>query len=621
MVETCYADSQIRRIFAGYRRSDLPRAAIAANARAKLNIGGTIMFTKLLELNRIIEGKSPKSRMERLNQGLPEAYRHGIAICFDRECGRYAGLRLVQGCAGVVYMAASGANGFSPTAVQPFTDDPRKTLDKIKRCLKVLAEITNEIRDEIKRLVASFDEGAIAAEVSTKIAEIKPDVENRAYLFAAFVSEDKLAPLYAEPEVQAYLSAKAFDDYGTAEKKNDSVQNDRVCYVCGVAGRRVYGNFSRLKSYNLDKPGMITGGFCTSRTLKNFPVCEDCISAVSSAYDYAKQRLTFPFCGERYLLLPSLRTSDDRLAETIVNLLEGMGHTTHTNEYEKITGSQNDILEELADVGQGKDLLTLTMVFFEESNASWKITAEIPEILPSRISLIYAVKRAIESDVYLKMGDKPFFFTFRIIREFAGNSGKNSQRKFMAYLDAVFSGGRISEKAFLSDVVRSIVAKAKRDPQMMSFIVRDALAAWQFLNQLGIFKKGVNRMSDTVETGSKYGAFIETHKDFFDAQEKVVALLTGCYVSKVLYAQGQNLGNSPFYKKLRGMKLDRKKLQTLYPEARNKIQQYDAFGLVRELDPLLASAWVKCGNSWRISDDEATLSFTIGLSLDYNITK
>ena len=45
------------------------------------------MFTKLLELNRIIEGKTPKTKLERLNQGLPGAYRHGIAICFDRATG------------------------------------------------------------------------------------------------------------------------------------------------------------------------------------------------------------------------------------------------------------------------------------------------------------------------------------------------------------------------------------------------------------------------------------------------------------------------------------------------------------------------------------------------------
>jgi len=578
------------------------------------------MFTKLLELNKIIEGKTPKTKLERLNQGLPEVYRHGIAICFDRATGAYSDPRLIQGSNGVVYMEASGANGFSPTAVQKLTD-PRKTLNKIKRCVDELVENVTDIREEMKRLSSAFDEERVVADLSGKIAEINPNLENRAYIFAAFIRDGKIEPLYAEPEVQAYMTEKAFDDYGTADKGSDIVQDERVCYVCGEAGRRVYGNFSRLKSYNLDKPGMIVGGFGKRQTLKNFPVCEECISSVSAAYDYARQRLTFNFCGERYLLLPCLRTEDNGLAEIIVSKLEGMGNTIRASEYAKITGDQNEILEELADVGQGKDLLTLTMVFYEESNASWKITAEIPEILPSRISRIYSVKQAVELNHYLTMGEKKFFFTFRIIRDVAGNSGKTSQRKFMGYVDAVFSGGRIGERAFLSDVVRAVVTRAKRDPQTMPFMVRDALAAWQFLNQLGIFEKGVRTMRDVAGTDGKYGRFIEAHKDYFDAWEKVAAFLTGCYVSKVLYAQGQNLGNSPFYKKLRGMKLDRKRLQTLYPEARNKIQQYDAFGLVKELDLLLASAWVECGNNWKITDDEATLSFTIGLSLDYNINR
>lgn len=581
------------------------------------------MFTKLLELNRIIEGKTPRTKLERLNQGLPEAYRHGIAICFDRVTGDYAGLQHVQGSSEVVYMAASGANGFSRVAVQPYTD-AIKTVPKLKKAVNAFAQDLIELKEIFFLISKSFKEEVVIKDVLREIASLtlKPNKPPYAFLFLAFLKDGKMLRVYNEKEVQSYMMEKAFDDYGTVPGNGNKiplVQDNRVCYVCGESGRQVYGNFSLLKSYNLAKPGVITGGFDMSQTLNNFPVCVECITAVSSAYTYAGKKLTFPFCGESYLLLPCLKTDDDSLANTIVKLLEGMGHTTQTSEYEKITGSQNDILEELADVGQGKDLLTLTMIFFEESNASWKITAEIPEILPSRISRIYFVKRAVESDDYLKMGDKPFFFTFRIIRDFAGNSGKTSQRKFMAYVDAVFSGGRISEATFLSDVVRAVVTRAKREPQMLHYMVRDALATWQFLNQLGIFEKGVRVMSDAVGTGGKYGQFVEAHKDFFDAEEKVAAFLTGCYVSKVMYVQEKKLGNSPFYKKLRGMKLDIKQLQALYPEARNKIQQYDAFPLVNDLDQLLASAWIESVKGRKITDDEATLSFTIGLSLDYNI--
>lgn len=577
------------------------------------------MFTKLLELNRILERKNPRSTLDRLNQGLPESYRHGIAICFDRDTGTYEGLRLIQGSAKVIYKEASSSNGFSPTGVQKLTEDPRKTVVKLKRCLNELSTVTSEIREEIKRAVTTFDEEVVQTDVCAKVEEIKPDQNNRGYLFLAFVHDAKLQPFYNETEIQEYLVKTAFDEYGLNGK---SIQCDMVCYACGEPGKRVYGNFSRLKTYNLDKPGVITGGFLPSSTVKNFPVCEDCITAISSAYEYAKKKLTFGICGERYLLLPCLRTNEAELAEIIVDKIEEMGDSTAVNQYEKITAAQNEILDELAAIGKGKDLLTLSFIFFEEANASWKITGEIPEVLPSRVFELYEAKKTIEADHYLKLGgDKPFWFTFRIIRDFAGNSGKPSQRKFMAYLDAVFSGRTIREEVLLADIVRTITATSKGDPQMLPFVVRNALATWAFLARLNTLEKGARRMSEEISVKGGYGRFLSGHADFFDRQEKIVAFLTGCYVSKVLFVQSQNLGSSPFYKKLRGMKLDRKRLQVIFPDARNKIQQYDAFGLVHELDPLVADAWVLCGDKWEISDDEATLAFTIGLSLDYAINK
>ena len=327
-------------------------------------------------------------------------------------------------------------------------------------------------------------------------------------------------------------------------------------------------------------------------------------------------------CGERYILLPNLQTKDEELSSLILQKLQDREPATLSNKLEKITAAENEILEELAEVGGGKDVLTLTMVFFEESNASWKITAEIPEVLPSRIKVIYKAKRTVESNRYLKMGDKDFHYTFRSLQRFTGDGGKLSRRKFMGYIDAIFSDRMLDEEALLTDLCRTILSTAKREPKYMATTVRDAFATWLFLNQLKILRKGEKKMgNESVKTDGPYGQFIEEHKDFFNSREKVVAFLTGCYISKVMYAQGTNLGNSPFFKKLRGLKLDKKKLEILYPESRNKIQQYDAFGLVKDIDSLLAQAWVDCGSKWDITDDEATLAFSIGLSLDYNIYK
>lgn len=581
------------------------------------------MFTKLLELNRIIEGKKPKGVIERLNQGLDEAYRHGIAICFDINSGKYAGLKVVEGSRNVVYMEASSSNGFAPTAVQKVPKDPRTTVNKLRRAVKALSGTTAGIKERLVAIAANFDEKTILTDVKQKLHELSPSAGAGAYLFVASLEGDTIYPLYREQEVQEYMVRNALENqYGKADDGKVVVTQDKgTCYVCGESNKTVYGNFSYLKCYNLDKRGVVTGGFSYSQTLKNFPVCEECIMAVSAAYDFAREKLEFWLCGERYLLLPNLQTMDNELSEIIVQHLQGREALPAGNELEKITASENEILEELAEVGGGKDILTLTLVFFEEKKKSWKITGEIPEILPSRISGIYAAKRVVESNPYLKMGDKPFYYTFKSLQRFTGNSGTTSRRKFMGYIDAIFSAGTMDEKAVLTDLVKTVLSVSKSEPQYLSFTVRDAFATWLFLNQLNILRKGGKRMANEPIVNGPYGKFIQGHQDFFDSREKIVSFLTGCYISKVLYAQDSSLDKSPFFKKLRGLKIDRKRLLTLYPEARNKIQQYDAFGLVKDIDPLLAQAWVDCGNRWSISDDEATLAFTLGLSLDYNINK
>ncbi len=407
------------------------------------------MFTKLIELNQIIEGGKTRSIVERLNQGLPDTYKHGIAICFDLNSGQYVGLRLVEGCQDVVYMKASG-NGFATTALQPLSEKSMSTVNKLKRSADALHLVSFfTIKKQVENITEHFDETTVHEDIKKKLQDIPQSKDERIYLFVASVDGDKILPLYKEMEVQEQMVKNALhEQYGKAEKFL-SIENDRTCYLCGKAGQKVYGNFSMLKCYNLDKRGMITGGFSYRQPLKNFPVCEECIAAVSSGYDFAKKYLTFSMCGERYILLPNLQTKDEELSDVILEKLQDREPATLSSKLEKITAAENEILEELAEVGGGKDVLTLTMVFFEESNASWKITAEIPEVLPSRINLIYKAKHAVESNRYLKMGDKNFHYTFRSLQRFTGDGGKLSRRKFMSYIDAIFSDRDLDERVLL----------------------------------------------------------------------------------------------------------------------------------------------------------------------------
>jgi CRISPR-associated protein Csh1 len=584
------------------------------------------MFTKLMNLNKLIESNHPKTILERLNQGLPSSYIHGIAICFSPETGQYLGLRTVEGSENVVYREASGSNGYAVTAVQCLSGKSYSTVAKLKRAVADLAQNLPQVEPSLELINKNYIEETITAELEEKIKELNISVDSRGYLFVAFYKENKIIPLYEFPDIQNRMIQKTLtEQYGKA-KEYSAISDDKTCSICGTTGRKVYGNFSLLKCYNLDKPGMITGGFSYDETpVRNFPVCEECLTAVSSAKNYVEKYLSFNLCGNSYWLIPEIQVNDSTLSKIILKVMEKRQiNSLKTENIIKITGDEKEILEELADASQGNDNVSMTMIFYEESNSSWRILAEIPEVLPSRIHTIYKVKHIIEKNPYLQNKTKKggFSFTFKTIKQFAGNDFQTSQKKFLKYIEAVFKGEPISYDSFVNDLATGLMYQSKQNPDLLRFTSRDALASWLFMYHLGIIKKETryNMKEDMFQSGeNNYAQFLNNHKDYFDCNEKIVAFLTGCYISKVLDAQQSKLSNSPFFKKLRGLKIDKKRLESLYPEARNKIQQYDAFGLVKEIDSMLAQKWIECGNQWNISDSETTLAFTLGISLDYQV--
>ena len=341
--------------------------------------------------------------------------------------------------------------------------------------------------------------------------------------------------------------------------------------------------------------------------------------AVSKGWNYVNTNLQFSLAGESYLLLPQIRNPE--LSKYVIEELEKRERVSLKKDaLRTITYSENEILEALAEVSGYKDTIALSMVFYQKKNAAWRITAEIHEILPSRIQEIYCIKNQIDLDSFLNFSkNQTYGFTLKTLRQFTGTrSDKSSQKQFLAYVDRIFSGGKnkIAREVFLRDAVSVILTAYKREPDKAVFTVRDAWATYRFLSLLQILtppKGGVTM----AEQDNVYGKYIKSHPEFFDLQEKAVAFLTGCYVKTVASAQYQDLDKrTPFLKKVQGVKMDRRKLQHIYPEAQTKLRQYARFGWVaKTLDPQLAEAWVNCGKEWNISDEESTFAFTLGLSL------
>ena len=575
------------------------------------------MFERLLHISKIFY-ENDSTRVKLLNEGLEPSYYYGLAVCFDKV-GQYKNIIITEGSKNVIYIKGA-PNGFDPLAVSKYAGSPKKVTQRLRKCLETFNQSpqAEPIQDQIDNILDGYNDLQIAEDIENEIEKLDTR-EKYPFVYLSWLEGTKSVPFYQNKYFKQFAISEVLSRYGRVQKQKLPLETEnQVCAVCGKLADRVYGNFSLISCYNLDKRGLITGGMDHSAATRNFPVCDCCMLAVSKGWNFVNSNLQFNLAGEPYLLLPQIHKP--KLRKYVIEELEKRvrGISLKKDALKTITNSEDEILGAIADIAGDKDEIILSMIFFQKKNAAWRITAEIPTVLPSRIKEIYCIKNQIDSD-HLFGKNQTYGFTLKTLRQFTGTrTDKSSQKQFLTYVDQIFAGrtNKIAREVFFRDAVSVILTSYKREPDKAIFTVRDAWAAYRFLSRLDILtppKGGVTM----VESDNVYGKFLAMHDEFFDCQEKAVAFLTGCYVSIVTSAQYQNLDKrTPFLKKVQGVKMDRRKLQQIYPEAQTKLRQYNSFGLVAQtLDPQLAEAWIRCGEEWTISDEEATFSFTLGMSL------
>jgi len=194
-----------------------------------------------------------------------------------------------------------------------------------------------------------------------------------------------------------------------------------------------------------------------------------------------------------------------------------------------------------------------------------------------------------------------------------------------AWLVALFSRRPLDRRNFVHHLVDRIVTTGRVNPGMLRWVVRQAWGLYRYALLTELIDREPTEegfpMHDAVPD-SAFGRYVREHTSFFGRPETVTAFLTGCYASKVAYAQYEARKAQPFTKKFMGRLLSRDHLQRLYREGHGKLAQYGKLGyVIKDLDPDLAAAWVACGDRWEIDDETATFAFTIGYSLAYRISK
>ena len=405
--------------------------------------------------------------------------------------------------------------------------------------------------------------------------------------------------------------------------KNDSCIGEELhCSICCEIKPKVFGNFSELKTYNLDKRGMIAGGFSTEQTSRNFPVCPECAATLALGINSATTLLSYKMAGQDFLLLP--QCDDAGLRETFVSICEEgrKRDSLAEKDLNKITEDEAEILDDVAKQFGVSDRLSLKVVFYESKKNSWRIKAEINQVLPSRIQEIFEAKKLVERRSW--NADGKTNVSMFLIREFAGGSFTNSKREFLGHIDAIFRGRSLDFKTVLRNIVDKILHTSKRDEKKAGYVIKRAWLIYDFYQQLSVIPTSKGRpMNTQMSEKSAYGKYLDTNAEFFGSSSKRIAFLTGALARQVMNAQKKKLESTPFAKKFKGMRITPPMLRKLLAQSKEKLRAYDVDELPsnRDLIELLCDQWVECKNDIDLSVDETTFYFTIGLTLNYHITQ
>jgi CRISPR-associated protein Csh1 len=555
---------------------------------------------------------------------MPSNYTIGLAICFDDQ-GRFTGVKHWSRHDQVVYRSGpSGGSDF--TACSKFGGDVAKTLKRLGRAASgTIADAPPERSDWWQAVADTLSAPDDDVKISTQqsIDESPTDLNNRPYLFLATQRGMTIDPAFFWPESKGNLPRAFLDSIGKSRLKSGH------CQICDQGDRPVYGNFSLLKCYVLDKPGAIAGGFDEKRAVSNFPVCQECALDISQAIAFSQTHLRATVAGLSYFVLPS--TCSDELRRYLRETVEdGKYRLSLSSRRDPLDHEERDLLDsaaELAQEGKAADL-SLHFVFFKgkQGSAEWKITAEARQVLPSRLAELHRAARELSRDPMLaggKVGDEPFGISTRTLSGFTGEKqgSKNGERKVREWLVALLQKQAVDRRAFIHSVARALTAGERREPQYFTDNARRAWGLVRYALATGLIDQEETMKPDTP--ASPYGEYCAGHPEFFTTQEQVAAFLAGCFVSVVCYVQAEarhvDRNKAPFAKKFRGRIIDSRLLRRLYHEGRDKLEVYDGLGYARDLDTDLAEALVTVGDRWTTSPDELTLAFTIGRSLQYRL--
>jgi len=444
------------------------------------------MFQRFYELSELLDVNRKKT-WELLNEGMPENYDRGFAICFDQN--GYTGIKTINGHKGisnegVVYLSGSSNNSAPLSPCIRLSEKMDRKINFLFECTKDI-EQDEDLPEDWKKWFMATDwndkklQKQIVSDIAEKVEtervgkEKLPSGKKRSgYAFPAYCKNGEIKPVYELEAAKRVMAEKAQDIWSQEGKRKG------VCSVCGDMSE-VFGNFARLKCYSLDKRGMIVGGHRKTLSHKNFPVCHECAFALSYTINYVQSKLTAAMAGQSYMILPFCSSADPDLKKLILKELEKQPNRfIISKNCDLIAGEEEEFVSYLQEENL-RDQLAFSLIFFKENKKEWKIKAEVQQVLPGRMRILHDARRKIMEEEVLaakvKDTSTPLAvtaYTFQLFSDAA--STKISERNICHWFAAVFEGKTTDRKIFMRQIAYRLITVGHQEPKKLFYYSRNA---------------------------------------------------------------------------------------------------------------------------------------------------
>lgn len=509
---------------------------------------------------------------------------------------------------------------------------------KIKGWFETYGESTHLSADE-KEFLAKIG-SAIAENEKSIVSELEnkaKELENKGIVLSVqFVENDRPTLIGDHPFFSKFITEESQEGYKYSKTfKKSSYCIDALCSVCKKKKEEVFGFFTTLKFYNVDKPGMVSGGFRQDQSWKNYPVCLDCALDIEMGIKTMEEALDFSLYGLRYYLVPKIM--NDRSKFDIINEILMMKNDIKINNKDRqsITGDEENIFDLLKDEDNHA---SFNLIFFEKPQKEvFRILANIEEVLPSRLRKLFDVKADVDDLIFIKNpvkdGKRIFSFHFGSIRHFFPNDTfhGNHNKSFLQIVNNIFCGETIEYPYLLAHMMRRIRESYIKDENpwkhtLLSFMLLI------YLHKLGIltinhgdpktmdqsfYQSFVITTSDEFE--EKVSLFFDNFYDFFRSDVQKSIFLLGVLTKFLLNIQAHERNATPFWSKLKGLKMDSRDMVGLLPVIVEKLEQYKA-NYYKDLELMISKLLISSGNhtAWNVPVDEMNYIFVLGMNLsDY----